>query len=150
MNKLILRRDTISGMLLLGLSLWVAWKAGTFPQLESGYPGPALFPQIIAISLACAGIFIILRQAKRKTVDPGKSFKISSKLAGSLRLMAGLMLAILYPFLIEYTHFIPVMAMLIMFVGLLLKNAAWHALFMSILSAALIYGLFTQLLKVPL
>lgn len=150
MNKLILRRDTVSGVLLLGLSLWIAWQSSSFPQLENGYPGPALFPQIIAMSLACAGIFIIFRQARSKSVEPVKSLNISSKLAGGLRLFAGLALAVSYPFLIEFAHFIPVMAMLIMFVGLLLKNAAWHALFMSVLSAALIYGLFTQLLKVPL
>ncbi len=151
MNRISIQRDTLSGVLLIGLGVWIWWQSASFPQLENGYPGPSLFPQTIAIGLACAGVFIALRRTKSngRTVEK-VSKSIPSRFSGLLRLSAGLGLAVLYPVLIQYTHFIPVMAMLICFVGLLLKNAAWHALFMSILSAALIYALFTQLLSVPL
>ena len=150
MNKITLHRDTISGLLLVTLSIGIWWQSASFPPQENGYPGPALFPQVIAFGLACAGIVLVLKRSRSKPDLSKKRISLTSSLSGVMRLSAGLGLAVLYPMLIQYTHFIPLMAMLILFVGLLLKNPAWHALFMSILSAALIYGLFTQLLSVPL
>ena len=149
MQKTIIHRDTVSGITLIAISAWVWWQASAFPQLDDGYPGPSLFPQLIACALAASGAYLAFKQL-RSPSKPKKKTSPRSTLAGGARLFAGLSLAALYPILIQFTHFIPVMALLILFVALLLKNAAWHALLMSILSAALIYSLFTQLLNVPL
>ena len=150
MNKISIHKDTVSGLLLVGLSIWIVWQSAAFPEQDNGYPGPALFPQVIAFGLGCAGVFIMFKQWRSKVGSSGKNTTLTSTLSGALRLTIGMGLAVSYPILIQYTHFIPLMALLILFVALLLKNAAWHALLMSILSAALIYGLFTQLLSVPL
>lgn len=145
-----LNSNTISGLILLSISGWTWWQASSFPVLDDGYPGPALFPQVIAVSLALAGLYLVLKKTEfSKTTSTTKPAR-SGRLAGAGRLFVGLALTALYPILIQFTHFIPLMAMLIFFVALLLKNPAWHALLMSVLSAALIYGLFTQLLSVPL
>ncbi len=153
-RKLIPHRDITSGLLLIGLSLWVWWQSAAFPQLDDGYPGPSLFPRAIAICIGIAGAVLLLKRAfGRSTTNKTATNRSTSRrlsIAGLLRLLAGLALAATYPLLIQYTHFIPIMAMVILFVGLLLKNEAWHALLMSVLSAALIYALFTQLLSVPL
>ncbi len=148
MTKSGIHKDAVSGIILIGMSLWIWWQAASFPQLGDGYPGPALFPQIIAIGLACAGLYIAVRSAGK--TKSKRTAKTAFSPAGFVRLLIGLALAALYPILIEFTHFIPLMALLILFFGLLLKNAPWHSLLMSILSAALIYSLFTQLLHVPL
>ncbi len=148
--RISLHRDIISGLLLVGISVWIWWQTSAFPKLQDGYPGPALFPQIIAILLAVAGLYLAAKGSRKKATTKSPSYSPTKALAGLTRLFIGLALAALYPVLIQYTHFIPVMAFLILFVALLLKNAAWHALLMSVLSAALIYSLFTQLLNVPL
>ena len=150
MIRTLLHRELLSGLLLIGLSFWVWWQTSAFPKLDDGYPGPALFPQMIALSLALAGLYLSVRGFKIKNTGKPRKISARSALAGLTRLFIGLALAASYPILIQYTHFIPVMACLILFVALLLKNAAWHALLMSVLSAALIYALFTQLLSVPL
>ncbi len=137
-------------MLLIGVSILVWWQTSAFPKLDDGYPGPALFPQIIALCLALAGLYLSVKGFKVKATSKPRKISVKSAFAGLTRLFIGLALAASYPILIQFTHFIPVMACLILFVALLLKNAAWHALLMSVLSAALIYGLFTQLLSVPL
>ncbi len=149
MRQRVLHSDTISGVLLVGLSLWIWWYSRGFPQLDNGYPGPSLFPVVIAGSLGLAGLWLGyrgLRGPKRTTAKNTGSRVLS----GGVRLIAGLALAVLYPVLITYTHFIPLMAFFILFIALLLKNAAWHAILMAILSASLIYALFTQLMNVPL
>ncbi len=149
LNKLIPHRDITSGLLLMGLSLWVWWQSASFPQLDDGYPGPSLFPRAIAICIGIAGAVLLMKRAFGKSTS-NRTAARNLNVAGVLRLLAGLALAATYPLLIQYTHFIPIMAMVILFVGLLLKNQAWNALLMSVLSAALIYALFTQLLGVPL
>lgn len=149
MAKASIHRDAISGMLLVGLSLWVLWYSRGFPQLDNGYPGPALFPVLTAGSIGLAGLWLCYRGIRKHnaTRQPRPSNKV---FAGTIRLVTGLALAALYPVLIQYTHFIPLMAFFILFVALLLKHTAWHAMLMAVLSASLIYGLFTRLLNVPL
>ena len=149
MQQPAIHRDAFSGVLLMGLSLWVWWYSRGFPQLDNGYPGPSLFPVLIACSIGLAGLWLTFR-GLRKPRTARKTRPGRKALSGLARLLTGIALAALYPVLIQYTHFIPVMAFLILFVALLLKNAAWHAMLMAILSASLIYALFTQLLNVPL
>lgn len=149
MAQVTIHRDTFSGVLLVGLSLWVLWYSRGFPQLDNGYPGPALFPVLIAGAIGVAGLWLFYRGIGKRS-KPRKPRPSTHALAGAFRLVTGLALAALYPVLIQYTHFIPLMAFLILFVALLLKHSAWHAMLMAILSASLIYGLFTQLLNVPL
>ncbi|MEM8484939.1 MAG: tripartite tricarboxylate transporter TctB family protein [Bacteroidota bacterium] len=149
MQRRAIHRDAFSGVLLISLSLWVLWYSRGFPQLDNGYPGPSLFPVLIAGSIGLAGLWLAYR-GLRQSGTPRKPRTAKSVLSGLARLLTGIALAALYPVLINYTHFIPVMAFLILFVALMLKHTAWHAMLMAILSASLIYGLFTQLLNVPL
>lgn len=149
LQKMIPHRDITSGLLLVGLSLWVYWQTTGFPQLDDGYPGPSLFPGVIALCIGTAGVVMILKRVLRRSTR-ARQGSSGIQPAALLRLLAGITLAALYPLLVQFTHFIPLMAFIILFVGLLLKNEAWHALLLSVLSASLIYALFTQLLKVPL
>ena len=149
MRQRALHSDSLSGFLLIGLSLWIWWYSRGFPQLDNGYPGPSLFPIAIAGSLGVAGLWLMYRGFRIPKRTNAKQ-PTSKKLSGAIRLITGLSLAALYPVLITYTHFIPLMAFFILFIALLMKNAAWHAMLMAILSASLIYALFTQLMNVPL
>jgi putative tricarboxylic transport membrane protein len=140
--------DALSGVALIALSLWLWFYTASFPELDEGYPGPALFPRIIALGLGCAGLILLVQALRsRAKTSPGKR---TLHYAGIARFAAGIGLVFAYPFFIEQIHFIPVMAVLIFVYGLLLRSPHWHALAISILGAALIYALFTSLLGVPL
>ena len=141
-------RDAVSGVALLALSLWLWYFTASFPQLDGGYPGPSLFPRLIALGLGFAGIVLLIQSFRSKSL--AKKQKTGIRWSGLGRLGAGIGLLIAYPYLIEQLHFIPVMAVLIFVFGLLLRSPKWHALMMATLSAALIYALFTQLMGVPL
>ena len=139
-------RNKLSGGLLLVFGGWLWVYAGTFPELEGGHPGPSLFPRLIAIGLAAAGLALLLRREKRPAGGENKT----RTAGGFVRFGVGLLLVIAYPLLAQSIHFVPVMAGLILAFGLLLRNPAWHALLMAVLSAGLMFLLFTRLLGVPL
>lgn len=149
MRKRLVQRDVFSGLFFVALS-GVLWSlTSTFPQLENGYPGPALFPQIIAVLLGILGVYL----GSRAILSKNSSFKTAPKKASEgkiVRLATGILLVSAYPFLVNHVHFIPAMAGLILFFGLILNNKPWQAMLTAVLSAGLIYALFTQLLGVPL
>lgn len=140
-------RDAVSGIALLALSLWLWYFTASFPQLDDGYPGPSLFPRLVALGLGFAGVILLIQSLRSKQRSKKKR---TIHWSGLVRFGAGMGLLMAYPFLIEQLHFIPVMALLIFVFGLLLRSPRWHALMMATLSAALIYALFTQLMGVPL
>ena len=131
------------------LAGWLWFYTGSFPQMDDGYPGPSLFPRLIAIGLGLAGVVLSLKAVKGRRAKSPDSLARRT-LAGTIRLGVGILLVSAYPLLTQSVHFIPVMAGFILIFGLLLRNPAWHALFMAVLSAGLMYLMFTQLLGVPL
>ena len=148
MLKRLLRRDVLSGSLLIVFSFLLWFQALSFPKLENGYPGPALFPQLIACCLGMLGVYLVARSVFSKvTLSPDSNKASRGKV---LRLFTGIILVATYPLFVHHIHFIPIMAGLIFFFGVILNNKPWKAMLTAVLSAGLIYALFTQLLGVPL
>lgn len=52
-------RHAASGVLVagLGVAIWLATLP--FPELDSGYPGPALFPRAVAIGLILSSVWLL-------------------------------------------------------------------------------------------
>ncbi|MGI9175288.1 MAG: tripartite tricarboxylate transporter TctB family protein [Rhodothermales bacterium] len=143
-------RNVISGLFLVGLGLWIWIYTGTFPTLQGGHPGPALFPRVVAVGLGLAGLGLVvgalrrwekLRQALRR---PQPSWP------GVLRLVLGLSLVALYPVLQSALGFIPTVALLSFSVAYMLKARPLVAALTAVLGAVAIYWTFTGLLGVPL
>ena len=148
MLKRFFRRDAVSGSLLIVLSLLLWLQTLSFPKLENGYPGPALFPQLIACCLGMLGAYLVARSiVSKNTFSPSPQKSSKGKV---LRLFTGIILVATYPLLVHHIHFIPIMAGLIFLFGIILNNKPWKAMLTAVLSAGLIYALFTQLLGVPL
>ena len=143
------RNDLLSGLILIALSgvLWVM--TSSFPELDNGYPGPALFPRIIAVALGLAGTVMWGRSMRPYRRTP--SSETANQLPAwppLLRMGIGIAAIASYPLLIQYVHFVPVMAGLILLFGILLQAALWKAAATAVVSAGLIYGLFTYLLGI--
>ena len=87
-------RDYISGIFLLALSGWLWWYTGSFPQLDEGYPGPSLFPRLIALGLFLAGISIIFKGMRNKgaavTRDTARKISRNTTSRRGLRARPGL------------------------------------------------------------
>ena len=142
------RRDVFSGSILIVFSLLLWFQTLSFPELENGYPGPALFPQLIAGCLGILGAYLVARSVFSKTsLRPDANKSSRGKV---LRLFTGIILVATYPLFVHHIHFIPIMAGLIFFFGVILNNKPWKAMLTAVFSAGLIYALFTKLLGVPL
>jgi len=143
-------RDLLCGGLVAGLGAWVWSYAGGFPALPEGYPGPSLFPRVIAAGLMLSGLALIVdgfvplnpfRRAIRTPLPP----------AGGLARLAliGALVA-LSPLVQDRLGFVPVVGVLILAVGRMLGVRFRVAVPTALLGALLVYWLFSGLLGVPL
>ena len=141
-------KNLIAGVLLAGLGVWLWVYTGSFPTLEEGYPGPALFPRVIAAGLALAGLGFIggslrrtgeIRQALGRPAWPGV-----------MRLALGVALVALYPLMQAWMGFIPTVSLLCFVIAVVLKVRLIVAALAAVAGTLLLYGLFTGVLGVPL
>ncbi|ARA92666.1 hypothetical protein AWN76_005470 [Rhodothermaceae bacterium RA] len=136
-------------MILLGVAVWVY--AGTFPELDDGHPGPALFPRWIAAGLVAGGGGLCGAWLRRRWRGAAVAAEgVGVLWAGLLRGAGGLVLVGLYPVLRPLLGFIPVLSLVMLAVALML-GARWPgALLTAVAGSAVVYVLFTGLLGVPL
>ena len=142
-------RNLIAGVFLAGLGLWIWIYTGTFPTLQGGHPGPSLFPRVVAVGLALAGVGLAINSLRRWQ-KRGDVRRPRPSGPGTLRLVLGLGLVALYPVLQNALGFIPAVAALSFFVAYTLKARPLVAALTSVLGALAIYWTFTGLLGVPL
>ncbi len=141
-------RNIVAGVLLAGLGGWIWIYTGTFPTLEQGYPGPALFPRIIALGLMLSGLGFVVGSLRRIAEI---RFDLSRPDWPSLaRLMLGVGLVALYPLVQTWLGFIPTVSLLSFVVAYVLKARPVVAAVTALLSTLVIYWLFTGVLGVPL
>ena len=141
-------KNLIAGLFLSGLGVWIWVYTGAFPELQEGYPGPALFPRVIAAGLALAGLGFVagslrkggeIRQALRQPAWPGVA-----------RLALGVGLVALYPLMQPWMGFIPTVSLLCFVIAVVLKVRLVVAALTAVVGTLLLYGLFTGVLGVPL
>ena len=143
------RTDLIGGLVLLALGLGIWLYTGTFPELDDGHPGPALFPRLIAAGLVLAGLGLAVGGLRRRRTAPAVDAR-ETDWSGLARLAGVLALALAIPVVYPWVGFVPGVSALSVAVALLL-GARWPmALGVGIGGALLIYALFTELLGVPL
>jgi putative tricarboxylic transport membrane protein len=124
-------------LILLGLAIW--FYAADFPNLDADYPGPALFPRIIAIGFILCGL-LLLKDIKGEASNEQEATTESKK--GIIPLIAGCSLVFLFPFLLTYFDFIPVLAITSLAFGLLLQVKIWKAMLTALITALFIYLIF--------
>ncbi len=140
------RKELISAAVLglLGIGIW--WQAGSFPSLEEGYPGPSLFPRMIAIGLILGGAWIgfsALRQPQEKK-------EANQQQAGGLKFAGGLALVALYPILQPLIGFMGSLGVICLGIALLLGVKPWIAFASALATVLFIFITFEMLLGVTL
>lgn len=152
MSKLNLHYQTLISaglVLLLATAIWVY--TATFPELDDGYPGPALFPRLVAIGLGLCGVLLIIEQFTSESKSTPKKDEIeSANIFSWLRLLGGFASMIMFPYLYDYIGFIPALGISCFCMALLLRVRPLRAIAVAAGAAIVIYLLFTKLLSVPL
>ena len=141
--------NTAIGLLLILFACGVLVHVQSFPKLDNGYPGPALFPQVLAVLFILCGIGLAaqgLRNRERLLgVDLGGIAP-----AGWLNIACVLGSIVSYIYLVEYLGF------LVFSFAMLMALLKWFrvkwlpSLAMSVAVPLAIYFLFAKVLLVPL
>jgi putative tricarboxylic transport membrane protein len=141
-------RTLVSGAIftVLGAAIW--FYSGTFPVQPEGYPGPSLFPRVIAGGLVLSSMALIaegfrLRKRQEEAI-------LIPEWAGILRLVAGIAVVLIYPWVQGVLGTIAALSVVGLVMAVTLRVRLLVALVTAVASAALIYVVFNQLLGVPL
>ena len=142
--------DQMSGILFLlfGIIIWIYTR--NFPDLEEGYPGPALFPRLIGSGFILGGIILVITPFISSKVTDDSDEKSHFSLLNLGKLVIGLFITGLYPFIQPYLGFIGSISLIGFAIGFLLKVKPWLAALVALSCTLIVYFLFTYLLGVPL
>ena len=143
------RSDLISTFLILILAVAIWLTANKFPNLPEGYPGPNLFPRVIAIGFIITAGFLLLNYFNKKpTATPVKMQETAQP--NTLKLIAALFAISLFPILSPLLGFIPALCLSGIAMGFTFSIKWWKAIAVSVSTTLIVYILFSQLLGVPL
>ena len=141
--------NTAIGSLAIVFGIWVIWYAKDFPKLEKGYPGPSLFPMVLAVLFIAAGVVLIVQDIRSKSRI--LKFDVSDLTRTHLINIALILVAILFYIFVsdflgfQFTSFIVLFALM----KRLRVSNAW-GLIMACGVTFGIYVLFAKILLVPL
>ncbi len=141
--------NTAIGLFLILGSVLVLWHVQSFPSLENGYPGPALFPTVLAVLFIFCGIGLIIQGVRQREkllkFDTG-----SLTFSGFLNIVIVLATIVCYIFFAEYIGFLIFSFLVLLILMKWLKVKTLSSLLMSIGVTLVIYILFAKMLLVPL
>ena len=141
--------NTAIGLSLIIFACAVLVHVQSFPKLDNGYPGPALFPSVLAVLFIFCGIGLIIQGIRNRE----KLLKIdlgTVTLAGWINIAFVLGTVAGYIFFAEYVGFLVFSFVILMILMKWLKVKMLHSLVMSIAVTLAIYLLFAKVLLVPL
>lgn len=141
--------DTAIGLGLIIFGVAVLLYTRNFPTLEKGYPGPALFPNVLAVLFILAGLGLSIQGIRRGE----KLLKLDMSAlsgGGSINILLVLLAVLVYIFLSDVLGF-QIISFLILF-GLmkwLRVSTPWCVVVAGGVTLG-IYILFSKMLLVPL
>ena len=141
--------NTAIGLVLVIFASAVLIHVQGFPSLENGYPGPSLFPEVLAVLFIFCGIGLIIQGVRQR--EKILKFDLGAiPLAGWLNIVFVLGAVFCYIFLAEYLGFLIFSFVILMILMKWLKVKTLPSLVMSIIVTLSIYILFAKVLLVPL
>jgi putative tricarboxylic transport membrane protein len=141
--------NTAIGVVLIIFACAVLIHVQGFPKLGNGYPGPALFPEVLAVLFIFCGIGLIIQGVRQR--EKILKFDMGNiSLTGWLNIIFVLGTVLCYIFLTEYIGFLIFSFVILVILMKWLKVKMLPSLAMSIVVTLSIYILFAKILLVPL
>ena len=143
------RSDLVSIFLILVVAVAIWFMSNKFPNLPEGYPGPNLFPRVIAIGfIITSGLLLLSYFNKKPPISLAKSQETIQP--NPLKLISALVAISLFPILSPVVGFIPALCLSGIAMGFTFSIKWWKVIVVSISTTLMVYILFSQLLGVPL
>ena len=141
--------DTAIGLFLIIFAGVVLVHVQSFPELDNGYPGPALFPSVLAVLFILCGIGLIIQGIrKREKVLKFDTGAVSR--AGWINIAFVLSAILCYIFFSDFVGFLIFSFVILVILMKWLKVRTSLSLLMSVGVTLAIYLLFAKILLVPL
>ena len=141
--------NTAIGLVLIIFASAVLIHVQGFPSLDNGYPGPSLFPEVLAVLFIFCGIGLIIQGIRQR--EKILKFDLGNiSLAGWLNIVFVLGTVLCYILFAEYAGFLIFSFVILMILMKWLKVKLLPSLVMSIVVTLSIYILFAKILLVPL
>lgn len=141
------RVDIIFGTIGLGLSAFVFYMIGSFPEGQPDEIGADFFPYILAIGLGCSSLILILSSISRKISEDAEPFKLSD--AGIQRALISLVATIIYCLAMDTFGFIVCSILYLPLMMFLLQERKYFqmTLFSGVITATvfLVFGSFLDI-----
>jgi len=141
-----------SMLLLLGIVIWTY--SGTFPDLQEGYPGPALFPRLIALLFSIAGLVLLgtyIPKLSASIDSKNKEEQVGEMAPNRKYLLGGGIATIaLFPLFSDRMGFLLTLGISVFIMALLLKIPLLKSALIALGTLGTIYLTFNVLLGVPL
>jgi len=141
--------NTAIGLFLIVFAAAVLWHVQSFPSLDNGYPGPALFPSVLAVLFILCGVGLIVQGVRQHE----KLLKFDTgtlTLSGLLNIVFVLGAIVCYIFLAEYIGFLIFSFAVLVALMKWLKVKTLSSIAMAVVVTLVIYLLFAKVLLVPL
>jgi len=141
--------NTAIGLFLIIFSAVVLWHVQSFPSLDNGYPGPALFPSVLAVLFIICGVGLIVQGVRQRE----KLLKFDTgtlTLSGLLNIVFVLGAIVCYIFLAEYIGFLIFSFAVLVALMKWLNVKTLSSIAMAVGVTLVIYLLFAKALLVPL
>ena len=141
--------NTAIGLFLIVFAAAVLWHVQSFPSLDNGYPGPALFPSVLAVLFILCGVGLIIQGVRQRE----KLLKFDTgalTLQGLLNIFFVLGTIVCYIFLAEYVGFLIFSVAVLVVLMKWLKVKTLSSIMMALSVTFVIYLLFAKVLLVPL
>jgi putative tricarboxylic transport membrane protein len=141
--------NTVIGLVIILFGGAVLIDTRSFPSLENGYPGPSLFPNILAVLFIIAGIVLVAQGVRCRE----KFLKFDTTgigQGGVVNILLVLVAILFYILLSDFLGF--QITSFILLVGLMkwLRVSTFWSLSMSVVITEAIYILFAKILLVAL
>jgi putative tricarboxylic transport membrane protein len=141
--------NTVIGLVIILFGGAVLIDTRSFPSLENGYPGPSLFPNILAVLFIIAGIVLVAQGVRCRE----KFLKFDTTgigQGGVVNILLVLVAILFYILLSDFLGF--QITSFIVLVGLMkwLRVSTFWSLSMSVVITEAIYILFAKILLVAL
>ena len=141
--------DTAIGLFLIIFAGVVLVHVQSLPELDNGYPGPALFPSVLAVLFILCGIGLIIQGIrKREKVLKFDTGAVSR--AGWINIAFVLSAILCYIFFSDFVGFLIFSFVILVILMKWLKVRTSLSLLMSVGVTLAIYLLFAKILLVPL
>lgn len=142
------RNDIIAAGIFIALGIFIFTQTLTFPSLDKDHPGPALFPNILAVLFIAFSIGLILKARK---VTPSPS---SAKEGGGLKNLSNalfvLVIVAVFVAVVNFIGFLTTSAVLLFLLMKKLGVTLLKSAMASLLITLFINLMFSQVLRVPL